>query len=485
MRQYFEINKVDAEQRMVFGYASTAALDSQGETVTLDAMKGAWDDYMKFANVREMHGSSAVGVVKEHSFDDKGVFIGVKVVDDAAWEKVVEKVYKGFSIGGQKLKDGYDKVTKTITGLKLTEISLVDRPANPEALIEVFKADGFIAGQDPDADVPDDEPAPNEVVATPVVKVETAPVEPVAVASIVPDTAEVLKGLLGTVEGRAMLADALEKANAPAVVPEKSELRKSIAALAFTDSEEVKKGLYDVGCLADLICQLSWLQSSATYEATYENDGSSLPAQLAALVQQAGNVLLEMVREEVGELVAGMKLPDGMPAVTMLTEVIAMSAYGTDLKKYNEAIDVIKAGARNSATDKDRIQKAHDLLAELGAGCTTEKHDHNHDLNKMADFEKMAGEMGTLRKSFDDLNATHALLKGTYDTLKQTYDAAPKVAKGQLRVVTKGEGVGEVDNGTQAIEIDPVLKLDGTVDEAATAMKKVHAGGGRPFGQQP
>lgn len=477
MRQFFEISKVDAEQRMVYGYASTAALDSQGETVTLDAMKGAWDDYMKFANVREMHGSSAVGVVKEHSFDDKGVFVGVKVVDDAAWEKVVEKVYKGFSIGGQKLKDGYDKVTKTITGLKLTEISLVDRPANPEALIEVFKADGFVAGQDPDLE---------PVAEVAVVKDGVHPTEPGVLAPIVVDTTAVLKSLLATAEGRAQIAAELEKANAPVVIPEKSDLRKSIAALALTDADAIKKGLYDVGTLADLICSLSWLQSCATYEATYENDGSSLPAQLAALVQQAGNVLLAMVQEEVGELVAGMKLPDGMPAVTMLTEVIAMSAYGTDLKKYTEALDVVKAGARNSATDKERIQKAHDLIAELGADCATEKHDHTHDLNKSADFEKMAGEMGTLRKSFDDLTGAHALLKTTYDTLKKTFDAAPAPTKGQLRVVEKGtDSESTITDAAPVDSIAPVLKQDGSVDDVATAMKKVHAGGGRPFGRQP
>jgi phage head maturation protease len=144
MKQYLEITKVDAEKRMVYGYASTDAVDSQGEIVSKAAIEGAWDDYMKFANIREMHGNSAAGIVKEHAFDDKGVFIGAKIVDDQAWAKVVEGVYKGFSIGGKKLKDGFDAMTKTITKMKLTEISLVDRPANPEALIHVFKFDGDV-----------------------------------------------------------------------------------------------------------------------------------------------------------------------------------------------------------------------------------------------------------------------------------------------------------------------------------------------------
>ena len=96
-----EISKVDDEKKMVWGYASTEAVDSHGEIVSKEAMKNAWEDYMKFANVREMHQPSAVGVVKDYSFDGKGVFIGVKVVGQDAWEKFKEGVYKGFSIGGK------------------------------------------------------------------------------------------------------------------------------------------------------------------------------------------------------------------------------------------------------------------------------------------------------------------------------------------------------------------------------------------------
>lgn len=137
MKLYAAITKRDDEQRMVWGYASTEALDSQGEVVKLDAIKGAWDDYMRFANIREMHQPSAVGKCKEYDFDEHGVQIGVKVVDDAAWEKVKEGVYSGFSIGGKALS----KADNIITALRLTEISLVDRPANPEALISVWKGE--------------------------------------------------------------------------------------------------------------------------------------------------------------------------------------------------------------------------------------------------------------------------------------------------------------------------------------------------------
>lgn len=139
MKLYAEITKIDRERRMVFGYASTEALDSQGEVVRKEAIEAALPDYMRFANIREMHQPSAVGVAKEAEIDDKGLYLAARIVDDEAWRKVTEGVYKGFSIGGRVTQR--DAVQKhVITGVELLEISLVDRPANPEAVIELYKA---------------------------------------------------------------------------------------------------------------------------------------------------------------------------------------------------------------------------------------------------------------------------------------------------------------------------------------------------------
>jgi HK97 family phage prohead protease len=141
MRFYWPIAKVDAEQRMVWGYASTEALDEQGEIIKREALEAALGDYMRFANIREMHRPSAVGVAKEATIDDKGLYLAAKIVDDEAWEKVVQGVYKGFSIGGRvTARDLADR--SVITGLALTEISVVDRPANPEAVFDCWKASG-------------------------------------------------------------------------------------------------------------------------------------------------------------------------------------------------------------------------------------------------------------------------------------------------------------------------------------------------------
>ena len=147
MKIYLPIAKVDAERREVWGYASTEARDDQGEVVKREALIEALGDYMRFANIREMHQLSAVGIAREASVDDRGLYVGAKIVDDQAWQKVVEGVYKGYSIGGRvTLRDPADY--KTITGLVLNEISLVDRPANPEAVFDYWKAAGALTMPD-------------------------------------------------------------------------------------------------------------------------------------------------------------------------------------------------------------------------------------------------------------------------------------------------------------------------------------------------
>jgi hypothetical protein len=131
------LNKVDAEKRLVYGYASTPTLDLQGERVSLEAVKRALPDYMQWRNIREMHQMSAVGVTESADVDKKGLYVVGRIVDDEAWNKVKEGVYKGFSIGGQRLGKNGEEITE----LLLTEISLVDRPANPECRLELYKRD--------------------------------------------------------------------------------------------------------------------------------------------------------------------------------------------------------------------------------------------------------------------------------------------------------------------------------------------------------
>lgn len=144
-RLYAEIAKTEAQEDgtiKVFGYASSGAEDSDGETITSDAMKAALPDYMKFGAVREMHDATkAAGTAIEAEVQEDGrTWFGAHVVDPIAVKKVNSGVYKGFSIGGKVTsRDNLNK--KLIKSIKLVEVSLVDRPANPEAVFTMFKAE--------------------------------------------------------------------------------------------------------------------------------------------------------------------------------------------------------------------------------------------------------------------------------------------------------------------------------------------------------
>lgn len=133
---FMPLSKIDEDKRIVYGYASTPTKDSDGEIVTLDAIKDALPGYMEYANVREMHALKAVGVTEEANIDDKGLFISAKIIDDDAWKKCREGVYKGFSIGGKKLSKTGNKITE----IEMSEISVVDRPSNPDARFELAKS---------------------------------------------------------------------------------------------------------------------------------------------------------------------------------------------------------------------------------------------------------------------------------------------------------------------------------------------------------
>ena len=126
--------------RTVTGYASTETLDLDGEIVSKGAIEKALPDYMEWGNIRQMHQPIAVGTAKEANVDDKGLFLTSRIVEPGCIKLLDEKVLKGYSIGGKKMA----KSGTTITELQLIEISLVDRPANPDCRIEVAKAAGHV-----------------------------------------------------------------------------------------------------------------------------------------------------------------------------------------------------------------------------------------------------------------------------------------------------------------------------------------------------
>ena len=133
---FAKLTKVDKDKRIVEGIASSETVDSEGESVSSKAVEEAMPDFMEFANLREMHQLKAAGNVLQWKITEDGeLWIQVKVVDDGAWKKVKEGVYQGFSIGGSKWGDGAN-----VDKVQIDEISLVDRPSNPDSTFSLVKA---------------------------------------------------------------------------------------------------------------------------------------------------------------------------------------------------------------------------------------------------------------------------------------------------------------------------------------------------------
>ena len=155
-------NDIDTSQRIVVGFATLDNLDSSNDIVTAEASMRAFEQF--HGNVRLMHESRPVGKVissqpavyfdpatgEEHS----GIQVSVRISKAAedVWTMCQDGTLSGFSIGGEVLKaskvysEQYGKAVKYIDDYRLTELSLVDSPANAFASITAIKksSDSYI-----------------------------------------------------------------------------------------------------------------------------------------------------------------------------------------------------------------------------------------------------------------------------------------------------------------------------------------------------
>lgn len=143
---YFSIEKADrnADGTMtVYGKATDDSLDIDQQICDGDWLKRAMPAWFKSGgNIREQHSNIAAGVAKEYEQKADGHYIGVLVVDPVSVKKVDAGVLKGFSIGIKNPRVVRD--TKAANGRiidgQIVEVSLVDRPANPNAKLVLAKS---------------------------------------------------------------------------------------------------------------------------------------------------------------------------------------------------------------------------------------------------------------------------------------------------------------------------------------------------------
>lgn len=143
--------KVDTEKRIVSGFATLNNKDQHGDIIPPSASEAAFSSFR--GNIREMHQPVAVGKLLNFYSDTyydpesgrayEGIYTSVYVSRGAenTWIKVLDGTLSGFSIGGAfepqdveyKMIDGEE--TRVINKYRLTELSLVDNPANQFANI--------------------------------------------------------------------------------------------------------------------------------------------------------------------------------------------------------------------------------------------------------------------------------------------------------------------------------------------------------------
>jgi hypothetical protein len=450
----------------VFGIASTEAVDAHGEIVSKSAMENALPEFFKYGTgaLRAMHQPIAAGVVVKAEVNDEGqTVIEAKVVDENEVKKVKAGVYKGFSIGGNQVPGGYDKLSKTITAMTLTEISLVDRPANPEAVISMWKAEDL--GAAPTVTVSAEDASAVDALAELLNKSEISPARLVELAQ-----AEIAKSAAPAVVDTPPADPVVEPATPPAAA--EPEVTKADGAAPA----KIEKGMYGVSRFADLMMSIGYLTSDAEWEADCEKDNSPVPAQLREWLTQGAAIFQAMATEEIAEFVAQFKSPEAASAAVVTLD-IELSEQATTLRKSLD--DAATAG---SLAGYLAITKAHMPENEVAAIVLAD----GYEKATTAVLARLAPDSDAIAK-LADATAKITKLETERDELAAKvakFESAPAPSQARLRIVVE-KGVDVPDAGATApVVAQPITKADGSVDHEAMAreaIKKLHQSGGTPL----
>ena len=495
---FIPLIKADAAQRLVYGSFDETP-DRAGEVCDYATAKPAfqaWSDAMAKAsdgknlgNIRGQHDlKKAAGKLVSIDFDDdaKRIDFCAKIVDDAEWRKVDERVYTGFSPGGSYAKRWQDGAFRRYTPM-VGELSIVDVPCNPSATFSMVKADGsveelnFVIAQ---AYEPGNEAtkaraeemakaagegalAKNFVVqARADLIAENAAAELAKMAEpevttepVDPDATDALNAALAK-------ADVLLAAAEPVTTHGPfTDLAKAADAvqLILDSAGNMAKSLWSTECLSRLLREFANFQNEMVWDAKYDDPGNAadmtLPAQAARIVKAIGDLLVTMTQEGVADLLASIE-NSGVELVIVEGDEMALANQIVDLVKADTDL-MEKAGARNSKGDAAKIQSMHDSAVELGATCDTTA---EKAAALEADNQRLAKALGDaapkverLVKTVEDLTAENARLK-----------AQPTPPKGAVMAVTK-----EGDSALEKAAVEPDLSNLSLVERARITAQTV------------
>lgn len=156
MADEFKIDILSVDKRLVSGWASVETVDRQGQYVPVNELIKAMLEYMDrgglifYGHENKPIGQVLFWDVREHPETGKpGVYIIAKInrgykLDDIVWKGIKTGKLRGFSIAGMgnlekqimKGDDGKEREVEVLKDIELTEISIVETPANQYAIIE-------------------------------------------------------------------------------------------------------------------------------------------------------------------------------------------------------------------------------------------------------------------------------------------------------------------------------------------------------------
>jgi len=438
-------------------------------------------------NVRAMHGKTAAGKLTSIYFNDaeKAIEVVAKVVDDNEWNKVLEGVYTGFSVGGKYAKRWADSDLPGVMRYTAdpSELSLVDNPCIPGATFSLIKADGqevecpFTTVEDTPmtktvkGDYGTDEEAG---YADPGYQEDDKPRYPLkedgkwseeriraAWGFIHHKQSEEVytRKEIREIEKRIIAAwkEEIDPAGPPADKEgakekgsgdnhEKTVPASTLGVSTVPDSIDpvLKKGMYDVAQLAVLLQELSQIQASAEWESKIEGDKSRIPAKLKASVKQLTTVLRGMLDEETAELIGDPETPNPDALMQAAKSLLA------------------KRAAADKAV-QDKLVSLHKTIGEMIGEPAVEKNTGNS--------QGATVDTSSLEKAISD--AFEKMAKRI--TALENQPAAPV---GALNTLGKSADVTSVPS-TPTV---PLVK-DHYGQEHATAslIKSAHLSGGRPL----
>ncbi|MFC5184378.1 HK97 family phage prohead protease [Actinomadura harenae] len=142
-----DITKAERDEHgdlIVYGKATGPDVDLDEQVCDAGWLKSAMPAWMEWGNLREMHQPVAAGVGLELEQQGDDYFVKSKVVDDSTARKIEAGALKGYSVGIKNARVVKDSTAPggRIVGGEIVEVSYVDRPCNPTAVLALAKAAG-------------------------------------------------------------------------------------------------------------------------------------------------------------------------------------------------------------------------------------------------------------------------------------------------------------------------------------------------------